>query len=83
MPRLARSKPRSRTGSLPARKRRSRLPRTGYRAVAVKTRRQELLKLIEHGIRRRKLPFPAANGPISWDPPSSGDSAAKPVSVWA
>src|SRR5208337_419051 len=32
MPRLARSKQRSRTGSLPARKRRSRLPRTGYLA---------------------------------------------------
>ena len=32
MPRLARSKPRSRTGSLPARKRRSRLPRTRYLA---------------------------------------------------
>ena len=32
MPRLARSKQRSRTGCLPARKRRSRLPRTGYLA---------------------------------------------------
>ena len=32
MPRLARSKQCSRTGSLPARKRRSRLPRTGYLA---------------------------------------------------
>ena len=32
MPRLARSKQRSRTGSLTARKRRSRLPRTGYLA---------------------------------------------------
>ena len=38
----------------------------GYRAVAVKTRRQELLKLIEQGLRKKKLPLPSPNGPVQW-----------------
>lgn len=36
----------------------------GYRAIAMKTNRQELLKLIEHGIRKTKLAFPVNSGPV-------------------
>jgi hypothetical protein len=43
--------------------------------VAVKTRRQELLKLIEQGLRQKKLSFPATNGPVHWP------ESANPVDV--
>ena len=39
----------------------------GYTGVAVKTNRQEMLKLIEQGLRKREIAFPSANGPISWN----------------
>jgi hypothetical protein len=38
----------------------------GYSGVAVKTNRQELLKLIEQGLRRKKLSLPECNGPVQW-----------------
>src|ERR1700742_1744137 len=38
----------------------------GYKGIAVKTNRQELLKLIEQGLRRKKLVFPNRNGPVQW-----------------
>lgn len=37
----------------------------GYQAVAVKTNRQELLKLIGQGLRQKRLWFPLANGPTN------------------
>ena len=40
----------------------------GYRGVAVKTDRRELLTLIKRGLRKRKLAFPASNGPVHWLP---------------
>ena len=39
----------------------------GYRGIAVKTNREEMLKLIELGLRKRKIAFPAANGSVSWN----------------
>ena len=51
---------------LKRRKRIQALAGFGYRAVAVKARRQELLKLIEQGLRQKKLPFPTTNGPVHW-----------------
>ena len=51
---------------LKRRKRMQALAGFGYRAVAVKTRRQELLKLIEQGLRQKKLSFPTTNGPVHW-----------------
>ncbi len=44
----------------------------GYSAVAVRTCRQELLRLIEHGLRQGALFFPEDNGPICWHRSSSG-----------
>jgi hypothetical protein len=38
----------------------------GYKGIAVKTNRRELLKLIEQGLRRKKLVFPNRNGPVHW-----------------
>ncbi len=38
----------------------------GYTGVAVKANRQELLKLIEYGLRKKELVFPARNGPVQW-----------------
>ena len=38
----------------------------GYRGVAVKTNRQELLKLVEQGLRKKELVFPGRNGPVQW-----------------
>jgi hypothetical protein len=38
----------------------------GYTGVAVKTNRPELLKLIEYGLRNKKLVFPNQNGPVQW-----------------
>jgi hypothetical protein len=38
----------------------------GYTGVAVKTNRQESLKLIEHGLRKTALIFPDRNGPVQW-----------------
>jgi hypothetical protein len=38
----------------------------GYTGVAVKTNRQELLKLIEQGLRKKALIFPDRNGPVQW-----------------
>ena len=38
----------------------------GYQGVAVKTNRQELLKLIEQGLKQKKLSFPLVNGPVQW-----------------
>jgi hypothetical protein len=43
--------------------------------VDVKTRRQELLKLIEQGVRQKKLSFPTTNGPVHWP------ESANPVDV--
>jgi hypothetical protein len=60
---------------LKRRKRIQALAGFGYRAVAVKTRRQELLKLIEQGLRQKKLPFPTTNGPVHWP------ESANPVDV--
>ena len=47
-----------------SRKRMQPLMGFGYKGIAVKTNRQELLKLIEQGLRRKELTFPAANGPV-------------------
>ena len=52
---------------LHSRKRMQTLMGFGYRGIAVKTNRQEMLKLIELGLRKRKIAFPAANGPVSWN----------------
>ena len=60
---------------LKRRKRIQALAGFGYRAVAVKTRRQELLKLIEQGLRQKKLSFPTTNGPVHWP------ESANPVDV--
>jgi len=38
----------------------------GYKGIAVRTNRQELLKLIEQGLRTKELRFPAANGAVQW-----------------
>lgn len=38
----------------------------GYAGIAVKTNRQELLKLIEQELRKKNLAFPAVNGPVQW-----------------
>lgn len=38
----------------------------GYTGIAVKTNRQELLKLIEQGLRKSRLAFPTSNGPVQW-----------------
>jgi hypothetical protein len=38
----------------------------GYTGVAVKTNRQELLRLIEFGLRKKELIFPNRNGPVRW-----------------
>ena len=51
---------------LNSRKRINALAGFGYRAVAAKTNRQELLKLIEQGLRKKKLLLPSANGPVQW-----------------
>ena len=56
---------------LKRRKRIQALAGFGYRAVAVKTRRQELLKLIEQGLRQKKLSFPTSNGPVHWAAPGA------------
>jgi len=60
---------------LKRRKRIQALTGFGYRAVAVKTRRQELIKLIEQGLRQKKLSFPTTNGPVHWP------ASANPVDV--
>ena len=39
----------------------------GYKGIAVKANRQEMLNLIEQGLRRRKLTFPSTNGQVSWN----------------
>jgi hypothetical protein len=38
----------------------------GYKGIAVKINREELLKLIEHGLRKRRLGFPPRNGSVQW-----------------
>ena len=38
----------------------------GYKGVAVKTNRDALLKLVELGLRRKKLVLPEFNGPVPW-----------------
>ncbi len=38
----------------------------GYKGVAVKTNRDELLKLVELGLRRKELVVPEFNGPVRW-----------------
>lgn len=38
----------------------------GYAGIAVKTNRQELLKLIEQGLHKKELGFPTRNGPVQW-----------------
>ncbi len=53
-------------GELHRRKRIQKLGGFGYSAVAVRTSRRELLKLLERGLRSRKLVFPTKNGPIYW-----------------
>lgn len=60
---------------LKRRKRVQTLAGFGYRAVTVKTRPQELLKLIEQGLRQKKLSFPTTNGPVHWP------ASANPVDV--
>ena len=52
---------------LNARKRMQPMMGFGYRGIAVKTNREEMLKLIELGLRKRKIAFPPANGPVSWN----------------
>ena len=51
---------------LHSRKRMQPLMGFGYTAVAVRTNRQELLKLIEQGLRQKKLSLPLVNGPVQW-----------------
>ena len=53
-------------GELNSRKRIHALCGFGYQAVAVRTNRQELLKLIEQGLKQKKLSFPLVNGPVQW-----------------
>jgi hypothetical protein len=53
-------------GELYRRKRIQKFGGFGYSAVAVKTNRRELLKLLERGLRAGKLAFPTENGPIHW-----------------
>ena len=38
----------------------------GYKGIAVKTNRQELLNVIEKGLRKKDLVFPKRNGPVQW-----------------
>ena len=38
----------------------------GYKGISVRMNRQELLKLIEQGLRKKELGFPAANGAVQW-----------------
>ena len=38
----------------------------GYRPIAVRVKRQELLSLIKRGVARGALRFPAENGPADW-----------------
>jgi hypothetical protein len=38
----------------------------GHKGIAVKTNRQELLKLMERGLRKKELQFPASNGKVQW-----------------
>lgn len=51
---------------LDSRKRINALAGFGYSAVSVKTDRPELLKLIEQGLRQKKLSLPSVNGPVQW-----------------
>ena len=53
-------------GELYRRKRIQKLGGFGYSAVAVRTSRRELLKLLERGLKTGKLVFPTENGPIDW-----------------
>ena len=47
---------------LRSRKRMQSLMGFGYTGIAIKTNRQELLKLIENGLRKKELVFPTRNG---------------------
>ena len=38
----------------------------GYKSIAVKTNRQELLELTEQGLRKKELVLPTRNGPVQW-----------------
>jgi len=38
----------------------------GYTAVAVKANRQELLTMVEKGLRKKQLAFPSDNGSVHW-----------------
>ena len=58
---------------LHSRKRIQSLMGFGYTGVAVKTNRDELLKLVEMGLRRKKLVLPEVNGSVPW-PQDSGQS---------
>lgn len=51
---------------LRSRKRMQSLMGFGYTGIAIKTNRQELLKLIEQGLRGKKLILPECNGPVQW-----------------
>ena len=51
---------------LQSRKRMQPMMGFGHTEIAVKTNRQELLKLIEQGLRTKKLGFPPANGAVQW-----------------
>ncbi len=51
---------------LHSRKRMQPLMGFGYTGVAIKTNRDELLKLVELGLRRKKLILPECNGPVQW-----------------
>lgn len=52
---------------LHSRKRMQPLMGFGDKGIAVKTNRQEMLRLIERALRERKVDFPSANGPVSWE----------------
>ncbi len=51
---------------LHSRKKLQRMMGFGYKGIAVKTDRQEMLKLIEKGLRKKHLFFPTLNGPVQW-----------------
>jgi len=52
---------------LNSRKKVQRMTGFGYTGVVVKSNRQELLKMVEQGLRKKKLTFPGSDGPVHWN----------------
>jgi hypothetical protein len=53
---------------LNARKKMQHMTGLGYTGIAVKTDRQELLRMIEQGLRKEHLGIPSENGSVCWLP---------------